>query len=80
MSKDEIYLRLNNVFREVFDDDSLTINEGMTSADVEDWDSLTHIMLITAVEREFGLRFDMKTVLTMENIGEMVSVIDEMTR
>ena len=46
----EIYNRLNEVFREVFDDDSITVNAETTAADIEDWDSLTHIQLIAAVD------------------------------
>ena len=58
----EIYNRLNEVFREVFDDDSITVNAETTAADIEDWDSLTHIQLIAAVEDEFGVKFSMKQV------------------
>ena len=67
----EIYNRLNEVFREVFDDDSITVNAETTAADIEDWDSLTHIQLIAAVEDEFGVKFSMKQVSSMKNVGEM---------
>ena len=71
----EIYNRLNEVFREVFDDDSITVNAETTDADIEDWDSLTHIQLIAAVEDEFGVKFSMKQVSSMKNVGEMAQIL-----
>ena len=75
MKKEEIYERLNEVFRDVFDDESIVVNETTTSADIEDWDSLEHINLIVAVENEFGIKFNMGEVTTMKNVGEMVNII-----
>ncbi len=69
--------RLNDVFRDVFDDDSIVIDENTTSADIEDWDSLEHINLIAAVEDEFKMRFKMKEVSGMRNVGEMLDIIAE---
>ena len=74
---DEIYERLNEVFRDVFDDDSIEVNEDTTAADIEDWDSLNHITLIDAVESEFGVRFTMGEVSGMKNVGEMAQIIKE---
>ncbi len=75
MQKEEIYERLNEVFRDVFDDENIEVNENTTSADIEDWDSLEHINLIVAVENEFGIKFNMGEVTTMKNVGEMVEII-----
>lgn len=75
MSEQEIYDRLNEVFRDVFDDDEITVNEDTTADDIEDWDSLEHINLISAVEDEFGIRFKMGEVSSMKNVGEMVEII-----
>ena len=75
MQKEEIYERLNGVFRDVFDDEGIEVNENTTSADIEDWDSLEHINLIVAVENEFGIKFNMGEVTTMKNVGEMVEII-----
>ena len=74
---EKINERLNQVFRDVFDDESITVNENTTSADIEDWDSLEHISLIGAVEDEFGFRFKMKEVSSMKNVGEMMNIIKE---
>ena len=75
MSEQEIYDRLNEVFRDVFDDDEIIVNEDTTADDIEDWDSLEHINLISAVEDEFGIRFKMGEVSSMKNVGEMVEII-----
>ena len=65
MEKSEVFERLNNVFRDVFDDDTIVVKEETTSKDIEDWDSLEHINLIVAVEQEFGMKFNMNEVTTM---------------
>jgi len=77
MDKTTIVSRLNEVFRDVFDDDSISVNENTTSADIEDWDSIEHINLIGAVESEFGMRFKMREVSGMKNVGEMIDIISE---
>ncbi|MBQ6128870.1 MAG: acyl carrier protein [Lachnospiraceae bacterium] len=77
MTREEVYERLNAVFADVFDDDTLTVNDETTAADVDGWDSLVHITLIDAVEEEFDISFDMKTIVKLKNVGEMVDVILE---
>jgi len=69
--------RLNNVFRDVFDDDSISVNEETTAEDIEDWDSLEHINLVAAVEKEFGIKFSMGQIVSMKNVGEMIDIILE---
>ena len=75
MEKEEIYERLNNVFRDIFDDESIVVTAETTSKDIEDWDSLEHINLVVAVEQEFEIKFNMNEVTTMKNVGEMVDII-----
>ena len=75
MSREEIYEQLNEVFRDVFDDDTIEVNDQTTSRDIEDWDSLEHINLIAAIETQFGMKFTMGQVVTMKNVGEMVDII-----
>lgn len=74
---EEIYKRLNEVFRDVFDDDTIEVGEETTADDIEDWDSLNHITLIDAVENEFGVKFTMGEVSGMKNVGEMARIISE---
>ena len=59
----------------MFDDDSITVNAETTADDIEDWDSLEHINLVSAVEKTFGVKFTMAQVVGMKNVGEMVDVI-----
>lgn len=80
MSKEEVFEKLNEVFRDVFDDESIVVNETTTSADIEDWDSLEHINLLAAVEQEFGMKFSMGQVVTMKNVGEMADIILSQTK
>lgn len=75
MTKEDIYLRLTAVFRDVFDDETITVNETTTADDIDDWDSLTHITLLASIEADFGIHFDMKTILKMKNVGEMADTI-----
>ena len=75
MTREEVYEQLDEVFRDVFDDESITVNDATTSDDIEEWDSLEHINLIAAVEQEFGMRFSMGQVVSMKNVGEMVDII-----
>ena len=75
MSREEVFVKLNEVFRDVFDDESIEVSEVTTSNDIEDWDSLEHINLIAAVEQEFGVKFNMGQVVTMKNVGEMTDII-----
>jgi acyl carrier protein len=75
MSKSEVMQKLQVVFQDVFDDNTITINENTTADDIDEWDSLEHITLIGAVEKTFGMRFKMKEVSSMKNVGEMADII-----
>lgn len=77
MSKEEILAKVNEVFRSVFDDESVTVGYETTAADVEGWDSLRHITLIEAIEDEFDIRFKMNEVTGMKNVEEMIDIIAE---
>lgn len=66
---------VQRIFREVFDDDTLVIEDSTNSSDIEDWDSLEHITLVVTMEKEFGLKFDLKEVNELANVGEMVDLI-----
>ena len=69
--------RVQNVFRDVFDEDTLELQEGMTAADVENWDSLTHINLIVGIEREFKVKFTTAEVTSLKNVAELVALVNK---
>ena len=75
MSRDEVMKRLNAVFQDEFDDDTIQVTDATVADDIEDWDSLEHINLIVAVEEEFGMKFTMSEVTGMKNVGEMADII-----
>ena len=78
MTREAAFERLTKVFRDVFDDEEITLTEETTSEDIEDWDSFEHINLVVAVEDEFSFKIPMGEVVTMKNVGEMVDIILEL--
>ncbi len=67
--------KVRAIFWDVFDDDTLVITDSTNSSDIEDWDSLEHIALIVSMEKEFNLKFDLKEVNKLANVGEMADLI-----
>lgn len=75
MEKTEILHRVEEVFRDVLDNDEITLAEATTANDIEDWDSLSHVELVRAVEKAFGVRFTSAEILSWKNVGEMVDSV-----
>ena len=75
MTEQAILEAVQEIFRDNFDDDTLEITRATCADDIEDWDSLEHITLISAVEREFRMKFKMGEISSMKNVGEMASII-----
>ncbi len=76
MTRNEILEKITAIFRDVFDDDTIVVTDETTAADIEDWDSLTHITLISEIEDAFDFKFSMKDVLGMKNVGEMLDILE----
>ena len=74
---DDIYGTLTSVFRDVFDDESLVLRPDLTAPEVENWDSLSHINLIVAVERQFKVKFTTAEVVSLTNVGELAGLIQQ---
>lgn len=72
--------RLREVFREVFDDEEIVIREETTADDIEGWDSLTHVVLVVAVQDEFGVKFSIAETSALKNIGDFIKLIDNKTK
>ena len=75
MERQAVYEKLSAVFRDVFDEDDLVLKPETTADDVEGWDSLTHVRLVLAVSKAFGLKFSASEVGGFKNVGEFVDVI-----
>ena len=75
MTREEVFEKMNEVFRDVFDDEDITVTDETTADDIEDWDSLEHINLVNAMEEEFGVKFAMGEIVALKNVGEMADLI-----
>ena len=75
MTDTDLRDRLTSVFRDVFDDPSIAIFDEMTAADVDGWDSLTHVTLIVAAEKAFGVKFSTRDIQSLQNVGGFVALI-----
>jgi acyl carrier protein len=76
MQPDDIKPNLTAVFRQVFSQPSLEIEDGTTAADVAGWDSLTHVTLIFAIEQRFGVKFSTREVQALKTVGDLVRLIE----
>lgn len=77
MNQDEIMVRLQGIFKDVFGDDELIINVTTSPNDIDDWDSLEHINLIAAIEADFHVRFNMEEIGKLQNVGDMLVVLKQ---
>jgi acyl carrier protein len=77
MEKAEVYSKLTGVFRDVFDEDDLTLTPQTTADDVDSWDSLSHIRLVLAVSRAFGVKFSASEIGNLKNVGEFADLIEK---
>ncbi|MBR2912305.1 MAG: acyl carrier protein [Oscillospiraceae bacterium] len=77
MNREQVRAKLTEVFQDVFDDDDIVLTDTTSAKDIEDWDSLEHINLIAAVERAFRMRFTVREVSGMKNVGEMLDILME---
>jgi acyl carrier protein len=69
--------KLTQVFREVFDEDTLVLTDEMTADDVDAWDSLSHVNLMIAIEIAFGIEFKQNEIQSFANVGELRQSIEE---
>ena len=77
MKKDEIYNEVLQIFRDVFDDEILEVENTTNSEDIEEWDSLNHILLVIAIEKAFNIRFKTGEIQSLKNVGEMIDLLSE---
>ena len=76
MERTAIIEKLTAVFHEVFNDNNIVLSDEMTAKDVENWDSLTHMLMITKVEETFGIKFKLKELNKLKMVGDLISTIE----
>lgn len=75
MTEVEVIAKLEQVFRDIFDEEELIINNETTAEDIEDWDSLAHINLVVSIEKEFDVKFALGELQALQNVGDMVDLV-----
>jgi acyl carrier protein len=75
MERKDIYERIENIFREILDDEDIVLSDTTVADDIDGWDSLTHVQLVVAIEKELGIRFTSREILSWKNVGQMVDTI-----
>jgi acyl carrier protein len=75
MERNELLTQIQEIFRDVLDEENIVLTEITTANDVDGWGSLTHIQLVVAIEKHLKIRFTSKEILSWKNIGEMMDSI-----
>ena len=75
MERNEILSRIQDIFRDVLDNEEIELTDATVADDIEEWDSLSHIQFIVAIEKDFQIKFSSKEILSWKNIGELVDCI-----
>ena len=77
MEEAPLYSKLTAIFREVFDEDELNVTPQTTADDIDGWDSLSHIRLVLAVSKAFGVKFSASEIGNLKNVGEFAALIEK---
>ena len=75
MTRNEVFSGVQDIFRDIFDADDLVISNTTNSDEIEDWDSLNHINLVSAIEKEFKIKFALGELMTLKDVGAMVDLM-----
>jgi acyl carrier protein len=76
MERKELLAEINKVFVDILDNDLIVLSEETSADDIEEWDSLTHVQLVVAVEKHFKIRFTSREIQSWKNIGEMIQSVE----
>jgi len=75
MTDPELYTALNEIFRQVLDDDTIALSPEMTADDVAGWDSMNHIFIVVEIEKRFGIKFQAAEMEELKNVGELAALV-----
>lgn len=75
MERKGILSKVEDIFRDILDDEDIVLTDEIKADDIDEWDSLTHVQLVVAIEKAFGIRFKSKEILSWNNVGEMIDTI-----
>lgn len=79
MERNDVLARVQDIFRDVLENDDIVLSDGTTADDIDEWDSLSHIQLIVAIEKSFRIKFTSKEILSWKNIGELIDTVQART-
>lgn len=75
MNKQEVLAKMQDIFRDVLDNEEIVLTESTSADDIEEWTSLTHVQLITAMEQEFAIHFKLQEMMSWQDVGEIAESI-----
>ena len=74
MTREEISIKIQDIFRDIFDDNNLSITDSTNANDINTWDSLNHINIVNSVEKEFGVKFALGELESLKDVGAMIDL------
>ena len=77
MTNPEVYASLNEIFRQVLDDDTIALRPETTADDIDGWDSMNHIFIVVEIEKRFGVKFHAAEMEELKNVGELATLVRE---
>ena len=75
MTREMLFEGVQDIFRDIFDEDDMVIGDDTSSDDVDEWDSLNHINLVSAIEKDFKIRFSLSELIVLKDVGAMVDLM-----
>lgn len=75
MTRSRVFIIVQDIFRDIFDDEDLIISDSTNANEIEDWDSLNHINLVSAIEKEFSIKFALGELMAIKDVGAMVNLM-----
>lgn len=80
MNKEDILNKINHVFHDILGHKNFSLSNNTSANDVEGWDSITHIMIISEIEKEFDIKFKLMDLMNMDNVGDLINIITKETK